>query len=68
MMSLSDADKANHPQTAFTQPRARIAYECAELLFKACTRAKKMELAGECNDLLLFLDAAYRAAPDKLKQ
>lgn len=50
-------------QSDFTKARAAVAAECADAIFKALPKSLKMELLGELNDLLLFIEAAKRAAP-----
>lgn len=60
--TFEEAEKLNPPQDEFSKPRAAIAAECADRIFGALPKPKKMEFAGEFNDLLLFIGAAEKAA------
>jgi len=51
-------------QGDFTKEEAKRAREAVNEMFNALTRNKKMEYLGHLNDILLFLEAAGRHAPD----
>ena len=44
----------------FTKEEAEKALECADVLFKAIPKSKRMGYLGELNDLCLFLEDAKR--------
>lgn len=53
-----------HSQTAFTKARADIAMACVMEIIEFVPKRKRAEIFGEANDLMLFINAAKRAAPE----
>lgn len=52
-------------QGQFTKQEAKDMKEAVSEMFKALPRTKQMDYLGHWNDILLFIDAAGRAAPDE---
>ena len=54
-------------QGEFTKEEADATGEAVDEMFKALPKKKQMDYLGHLNDILLFLGAAKRAAPDEKK-
>lgn len=52
-------------QGKFTKEEAQATREAVEELFRAIPKSKRMGYIGHLNDILLFLQAAARHAPDE---
>ena len=52
-------------QGEFTKQEARQTIETTEDMFKGLPKSKQLGYLGHLNDILLFLGAAERNAPDK---
>lgn len=55
-------------QGEFTKVEAQQTTDTFKKVFDALTRQKQMDFLGHANDIYLFLDAAKRAAPEKVKK
>jgi hypothetical protein len=55
-------------QGQFTKEEAQATLEAVDDMFKGFSRAKKLDYLGHLNDILLFLEAAKRAAPAEVKK
>lgn len=54
-------------QGQFTKQEAQHAIETVDQMFRAIPKRKALEYIGHLNDVLLFLQAAKRAAPEEKK-
>lgn len=50
-------------QGEFTKEEARETIKAVDEMFKAIPKSKAMQYIGHLNDILLFLNAAEKAAP-----
>jgi hypothetical protein len=48
----------------FTKQEADVVHECVNDMFNALTKKRQMEFLGELNEILCFVTAAKREAPD----
>ncbi len=55
-------------QGEFTKQEAEATREAVEQMFNALPKAKRLGYIGHLNDILLFLAAAKRAAPEEAKK
>ena len=51
-------------QGDFTQEECDLARECVDEIFTALSKPMKMKFIGHLNDVLLFIAAAKKAAPN----
>ena len=54
-------------QGQFTKEEAQATIEAVEDMFNGFARAKKLNYLGHLNDILLFLEAAKKVAPEEKK-
>ena len=54
-------------QGQFTKHEAQHAIETVDQMFRAIPKRKALEYIGHLNDVLLFRQAAKRAAPEEKK-
>lgn len=55
-------------QGEFTKQEAKETRTAVQEMWEALTKNKRMEFFGHLNDVLLFLDAAEKHAPDESKK
>ncbi len=51
------------PQGDFTHAEAIFVRTCIDEIFSALSKAKRAEFLGHLNDILLYIEAADKAAP-----
>jgi hypothetical protein len=49
----------------FTKEEAVVVQNCVNDMFNALTKKKQLEFLGELNEILCFVSAAKRVAPDE---
>jgi hypothetical protein len=55
-------------QGQFTKEEAQETMKSVEEMFEAITKSKRFGYLGHLNDIMLFLEAAKRTAPEETKK
>lgn len=55
-------------QGQFTKEEAKATKEAVDEMFKAIPKRQQMDFIGHLNDTFLFLEAAFREAPNEVKE